>query len=228
MRDARIVNCTHEVERLAQEALGRARRDEGALAGLMAAVEARVQSVLLSERPDGEARPACGHGCATCCTVNVGTLAVEGAAAAAWLRRRTGSGEIGRRAAELLRFHGDVRWLDDGERIRARVRCPFVDAGGGCAIHPVRPLACRALSSLDSTECRQALEERGEGDGPGLVRMNLLQKALYDEALGALAGVLERRGLDARCRDVSGMAGYFLADSGRADAWAAGAQVEID
>jgi Fe-S-cluster containining protein len=228
MRDARIVNCTHEVERLAQEALGRGRRDEQALAGLMAAIGARVQAVLLSERPDSEARPACATGCATCCTVNVGTLAIEGAAAAAWLRQRSGPGETGQRAAELLRFHGGVRWLDDGERIRSRVRCPFVDAGGGCAIHPVRPLACRALSSLDATECRQALEERGEGDGPGLVRMNLLQKALYDEALGALTGVLARRGLDARCRDVSGMAGYFLADSGRADAWAAGVPVAIE
>ena len=228
MEDSRIVNCRCEVTRLAEKALGRGRPDEEALTALMAAVEARVQSVLLSERPDGEARPACSHGCATCCTVNVGTLAVEGAAAAAWLRQRTGSGEVGRRAAELLRFHENARWLEDAERIRARVRCPFVDAGGGCSIHPVRPLACRALSSLDAAECRQALEERGEGDGPGLVRMNLLQKALYDEAHGALTGVLERRGLDARCRDVSGMAGFFLADAGRAEAWAAGAPIAIE
>jgi len=228
MPDGRIEDCTRQVTRLAEEALRRSRRDEAALAGLMAAVEARVQAVLLSERPDGEARAACAIGCASCCTVNVGTLPVEGAAVAAWLRQRTGPTELGRRAAALLRFHGGVRWQDDGERIRARVRCPFLDARGSCSIHPVRPLACRALSSLDAGECRQALEERGEGDGPGLVRMNLLQKALYDQALDALTGVLARRGLDARRRDVSGMAGFFLADPARAGAWAAGAPVAIE
>ena len=100
MEDSRIVIGGYEVTRLAEEALGRGRRDEEALTALMAAVEARVQSVLSRSRPDGEARPACSHGCATCCTVNVGTLAVEGAAAAAWLGKRTGSGEVGRRAAD--------------------------------------------------------------------------------------------------------------------------------
>jgi hypothetical protein len=132
------------------------------------------------------------------------------------------------RAVELLRFHDVVRWVDDAERIRARVRCPFLDARSGCAIHPARPLACRALTSLDAAECRQALDQRGDGDGPGLVRMNLLQRALYDEAASALSEVLARRGLDVRRRDVSGMTGAFLADAARAAAFAAGAPVPIE
>jgi Fe-S-cluster containining protein len=223
----RIERCGREVARLADEALGRGPCDEEALARLMAAVEERVQAAP-SQRPAGEPPPACGLGCSACCTVNVGTLAIEGAAAAAYLRRRLPPEQIGARAAELLRFHDGVRWQDDGERIRARVRCPFLDARGGCAIHPARPLACRALSSIDADECRLALTERGEEEGPGLVRMNLLQKALYDEAIGALAEVLARRGLDARRRDVSGMTGAFLVDPARAAAFAAGARVAIE
>jgi Putative zinc- or iron-chelating domain len=226
--EAAIDACVRDVARLADEALGRGPCDEDAFVRLMAAVEARVQAAVPAVRPSGEPPPACTLGCATCCTVNVATLPLEGAAAAAFLRRRTRPEAIGGRAAELLRFHDQVRWQDDGERIRARVRCPLLDARGGCSIHPARPLACRALSSLDADECRLALDERGEGNGPGLVSMNLLQKALYDGALGALSEVLARRGLDARRRDVSGMIGVFLADPARAAAFAAGAKVPIE
>jgi Fe-S-cluster containining protein len=228
MSDSVVEACVREVSRLANQALERGRRSEEELARLMTAVEARVQAVLLSERPELEVPPACAHGCAGCCTVNVATLPLEGVAAAAWLRRRTGPESLEARAGSLLRFHGEARWLEDGERIRARVRCPFLDGPGGCTIYPVRPLACRALSSLDAGECRQALQERGEGDGPGLVRMNLQQKALYDGAFVALSEALVRHGLDARCRDVSGMAGYFLADPARAEAWAAGVPIAIE
>ncbi len=228
MLDEVIARCRRDVGQLAEEAMERGPGDEQAMAHLMAAVEGRVQAALFTGRPADEPPPACAHGCATCCTVNVGTLAIEGTAAAAYLRRTLRPEQVGERAASLLGFHDGVRWQDDGERIRARVRCPFLDAGGGCAIHPVRPLACRALTSLDADECRQALEERGGEEGPGFVRMNLLQKVLYDEALGALAGVLERRGLDARRRDVSGMTGFFLADPARAAAFAAGTPVGIE
>jgi Fe-S-cluster containining protein len=227
MPDSSVEGCTREVTRLADEAFKRGGGEES-LARLMTAIEARVQSVLLSERPDLEVAAACQRGCDSCCTVNVGTLPVEGVAAAAWLRRRTGDQAIAERAGALLRFHEEVRWMEDGERIRARVRCPFLEGSGGCVIYPVRPLACRALSSLDAGECQQALLERGEGDGPGLVRSNLLQKALYDGAFVALSEALTRHGLDARCRDVSGMAGFFLADTARAGAWASGARLSLD
>jgi len=228
MLDGRIAECAAEVARLADEVLGRAGCDEEALARLMVAVGERVQATVASGRSAGEPDPACAQGCATCCTVNVGTLPLEGAAAAAFLRRGLRPEEAAGRAAGLLRFHEEVRWQDDGERIRRRARCPFLDVRGGCAIHPARPLACRSLSSLDAEECRAALQERGEGDGPGLIRMSLLQQAVCAEALAALTGVLARRGLDARLRDVSGMAGAFLADPARAAAFAAGARVPIE
>ena len=228
MAVASVRRCVGEVTGLAEEALGRGGCGEEELAALLTAVERRVQAALAADRPASQPPPACAPGCACCCTVNVGTLAIEGAAAAAWLRPRLGSGAPGARAAELLRFHAGVRWQDDGERIRARVRCPFLDGRGACSIHPARPLACRALTSLDAGDCRAALHERGEEDGAGLVRMDLLQKALYDEALDALAGVLQRRGLDARRRDVSGMTGWFLVDPARAAAWAGGAAVPLE
>ena len=121
-----------------------------------------------------------------------------------------------------------MRWLEDGERIHDHLACPLLDEKGRCSIHPVRPLACRGLSSLDAGDCRRAVSERGE-DGPGSVRMNLLQqKALYDEAIAALAEALRARGLDARCRDISGMTGVFLADPSRASAYVAGEPVLLE
>jgi hypothetical protein len=58
--------------------------------------------------------------------------------------------------------------------------------------------------------------------------MDLLQRALYETALAALVEALAARGLDARRRDVSGMAGAFLADPGLAAAFAGGARVPLE
>jgi Fe-S-cluster containining protein len=221
-----IARCARDVAAAAEELLGAALPpSEPAFAALLERVEERV-AASLALRPPGA--PACGPGCDACCTVNVGTLAFEGAAIAAHLRARLG--EAGARAAarDLLAFHDRVRWLEDAERIREGLACPFLDGARACSIHPVRPLACRSISSLDPAECRRALRERAEDDEPGLVRMDLLQRGLYEEAIGALAATARQRGLDGRARDVSGMAGAFLAEPGLARAWGAGTRVPLE
>jgi hypothetical protein len=208
---------------LAAEALGAARGEDD-LAALLAAIEGEVARELEADPARGPP-PACGPGCAACCTVNVATLAVEGIAAARLLRERLGPGAIPL-AARLRSFHDRVRWLEDRERIADRLACPLGDAGGLCTIHPARPLACRALTSLDAADCRAAVAVAGED--AGLVRMDLLQHALYGEAFDALAGALSARGLDARPRDVSGMTACFLADPSRVDAWLSGGRLPLD
>jgi Fe-S-cluster containining protein len=225
---ARVVECGREVGRMAARALGSGSRGDAAFLALIAAIEQRIAAELESERRADEPRPACGPGCAACCTVNVATLPVEGIAIAGFLRRLLSPGELVARAAALLAFHEQVRWCEDAERIHAGLTCPFLDARRACLVHPVRPLACRAVSSLDAEECRRALAERADEEGTGAVRMNLLQKVLHDEALGALAEALSARGLDARTRDVSGMAGVFLADPARVDAYLAGSRVPLE
>lgn len=228
MDPARVTECGRDLGRMAAQALERGRRDEAAFVALSFALERRI-AVELESSPDRvEPRPACGPGCAACCTVNVATLPVEGIAVAGFLRRRLAPDEVPRRAAALLAFHDEIRWCEDDERIRLGLACPFLDGRRACSIHPVRPLACRGVSSLDAEECRRALAERAEEEGPGAVRMNLLQKALYDEALQAVAAALSARGLDARTRDVSGMAGAFLGDVGRVDAYMRGTRVPLE
>jgi hypothetical protein len=67
-----------------------------------------------------------------------------------------------------------------------------------------------------------------ERDGGGEVRLNVLQQALYTGALAVLQEALARRGVDARCRDVSGMAGIFLAEPSLVDRFLAGERLPIE
>ncbi len=208
---AALEGCREEVAWRADGALASA-RSVGDVADLLAEIEAVVARALRTARPRDTPAAACGPGCAGCCTVNVGTLALEGAVAAAWLRERLPPRDRAAAAARLLAFHEYVRWLEDHQRVAERLACPLLDPAGRCTVHPVRPLACRSVSSLDPGDCARALVGSSEGEGEPLVRMDVAQQALYQEALAELAAALGRRGLDARTRDVSGMIGVFLAD----------------
>ncbi len=226
MIGAAAVRVRKRVAALAANALAGA-RDEGDLTVLLEVVWAAI-AVEEALAPPDRPPPACKAGCAGCCRINVGTLAIEGAVVAARLRAEQGDGALAT-ADRLLAFHDRVRWLEDRERVADRLLCPFLDAGSRCTIHPVRPLACRGVSSLDAAECLRALSGEDSEDGePGLVRMDLLQKALHDEALAALHEALAERGLDARCRDVSGMTAAFLADPGLTAAFLSGTRVPLE
>jgi hypothetical protein len=223
-----VERCRRDVGVLADAALAGA-RGVAELAVLLGEIEAVVVRALDAGRPAGEPPPACRAGCAACCTVNVATLAIEGAVAADHLRAALGPDRAAAVGAELAAFHGRVRWLEDGERIASRATCPLLDACGRCTIHAVRPLACRSVSSLDAADCRRAMAVIDpDEEGGRVVRMDLLQRALYLEALAAAGEALARRGLDARCRDVTGMVGIFLADAALAPAFLAGQRLPLE
>jgi Fe-S-cluster containining protein len=226
MLDACTARCRDRIADLAESSLASARQEDD-LVRLLEAVWTIVGEELARVRSTDAPPPACGPGCASCCRVNVGTLAIEGAVAAAFLRRGAPPRAHGPRAAALHAFHDRVRWLEDRERAACALACPLLDADLRCGIHPARPLACRSVSSLDPAECRAALDG-GDDDGPALVRMDLAQRALHDEARAALGAALAARGLDARHRDVSGMTGSFLADPGLVEAFLAGERVPLD
>jgi Fe-S-cluster containining protein len=221
-----VARCRDEVEAAAEAGLRRACCEED-LAALAADVDAAVARAL-SERDPPPPPPACRPGCACCCVLNVGTLAVEGAAAARHLRAVLPPGEAAALGRALLDAHERVRWLEDRERIAHGVACPLLDPGGRCSVHPARPLACRSVTSVDAEDCRRATETCDDDGEPPVVRMDVLQRVLYGEARAALAAVLARRGLDSRCRDVSGMVGAFLADPALVHAFLAGGRVPIE
>ncbi|AAR34054.1 YkgJ family cysteine cluster protein [Geobacter sulfurreducens] len=183
---------------------------------------------LLSARGNGrdDIRIACGPGCMTCCTVNVSVLVPEAWTIAVWLRQHHDAGEVDRLAVRLTAAARAIRWLDDADRIRSGVTCPFLDERGWCSIHPVRPLMCRALTSTDPAQCRRALESRTSDEEVPL-ECNLLQKYLMEQAYRSLAAALERRGIDSAGRELVGTVARFLNEPWLADKFLVGRLITL-
>ncbi|BEH11277.1 YkgJ family cysteine cluster protein [Geobacter sulfurreducens subsp. ethanolicus] len=201
--------------------------DPAGIAPAITRIVARVEE-LLSTRQNGghDVRIACGPGCMTCCTVNVSVLVPEAWTITAWLRQRLDAGEVDRLAERLVAAARAIRWLDDADRIRGGVTCPFLDERGWCSIHPVRPLMCRALTSADPAQCRRALESR-TSDEEVLLECNLLQKYFMEQAYRSLAAVLERRGIDSAGRELVGTVARFLNEPRLADEFLAGRLITL-
>ena len=176
-----------------------------ALAGLAAAAEADADA----ERGSAPAT-ACRAGCPHCCMLNVTVLLPEAAAIAARLAVMLPAAERAALVARLDYQRMRVRWMDDGERVRRQIGCPFLDGAGSCSIHPFRPLMCRGVTSLDSGLCREALDPT-ELDVPRAVPMDVVRKSVMAEAFCALARATEESGMDTRGIELAAGVGAFLA-----------------
>ncbi len=140
---------------------------------------------------------ACGPGCGDCCQVNVAVLEAETALILQSLRQKLDDTAWREFSRHIHRLQIRVGGLDDEERLLTRVRCPFLDPDRNCAIHPLRPLLCRAMSSTDRQACRDAIALAALGEErPVLV--HLLQKELFETAFLGLADALAAAGRDNR------------------------------
>ncbi|WP_136513784.1 YkgJ family cysteine cluster protein [Geomonas edaphica] len=163
-------------------------------ATLAAAVSgcAEDAEAICSDRP-----MACAAGCPYCCVLNVAILLPEAMFIAQRLVEQTPQRELDELRKRLGQHRSWTRWMDDEERILKRMSCPLLDQYGACDVHPVRPLACRAITSLDSECCREAFAPV-VSDEDRLVPTDLLRKAAYDAAFTSLAAGLHSCGLDDR------------------------------
>ena len=164
---------------------------------------------------------ACGAGCPHCCVLNVAVLLPEASVIAGWLQARQSAEELAALDARLAAHSGWGRWMDDEERIIRQAECPFLDGEGSCAIHPVRPLACRGVASLDRKSCRQAFSPI-ISDDDRLVPADLLRRAVFDTAFSALGTALRQCGLDDRSIEVGVGVRAFLKDPACGELLAAG------
>ena len=140
---------------------------------------------------------ACKAGCPDCCVLNVAVLLPEAVVIAEALREKLSPSELEEMQKRLAVHRSWTRWMDDEERIIKHMTCPFLDAAGSCSIHPVRPLACRAVASLDSSVCKEAFAPTVT-DEPRLIPVDLLRQSAYDAAFTALAQSLKANGFDDR------------------------------
>ncbi|RII31418.1 MAG: hypothetical protein CXR30_00985 [Geobacter sp.] len=152
---------------------------------------------------------ACQEGCPHCCVLNVSVLMPEAAVIAAWLAERLSVEELAAMVTRLDHQQKFVLWMDDGERIHRKIVCPFLDKAGSCTIHPVRPLVCRGVTSLDSDLCRQALDS-SEIEPSCSVPSDMLRRALVDEAFCSFARALEHCGMETRSIELSAGVLAFL------------------
>lgn len=170
---------------------------------------------------------ACGAGCPHCCVLNVAVLLPEAMVIAEWMRERMSQPELEVMEKRLALHRCWTRWMDDDERITKHMTCPFLDEEGSCIIHPVRPLACRGVASLDSNSCREALSPVVT-DEARLVVADLLRRAAFDTAFTALARALKSHGLDDRSIELGAGVMAFLENPRRREEFLSGAKLPRD
>lgn len=140
---------------------------------------------------------ACRAGCSDCCILNVSVLFPEAIALCRFLRRRLGWQALSPLRDRIEELHVRTRWLGDDERAAIHEPCAFLDENGRCLVHPVRPLLCRSVTSLDPLLCREVLMAPPFSE-TGTVPMNLFQKELMETAYCGFSSALDQLGLDGR------------------------------
>lgn len=176
--------------------------------------------------PPGVSRVACGPGCGACCVLNVDVLLPEAITISWYLRRRYAARELDQLCHRLQELHIKTSWLDDEDRIFLRESCAFLDEQGSCAIHLVRPLLCRSITSTDPEACRDGVA-LAPLEGAPIVEMNLFQKNLVDTVYLGLSQALEDLGLDHRPRRLSSSVYALLGNPSLVSLFAAGEDVPI-
>ncbi len=122
-------------------------------AGQAAQVHTALAAPLANTTPNAPA--ACRAGCAACCHLPVGLYFGEALRLRAALEHQPAlRAEVASAAAATA----TLPW-----RALAGQPCPLL-RNGLCAVHPARPLACRALASSDAAACARGVA--GTGDVP--------------------------------------------------------------
>jgi Fe-S-cluster containining protein len=171
-----------------------------------AAIEA---SAAAAEAACGGRAMACAAGCPHCCVLNVSVLLPEAMIIAERLPAYLSQPDLETVRKRLALHRAWYRWMDDEERTAKHVTCPMLSEAGDCLIHPVRPLVCHGVTSLDSDSCREALSP-GVRDEARLVLTDLMRRAAFDAAFAVLARTLRSRGFDDRSIDLGvGVIGFL-------------------
>jgi len=159
---------------------------------------------------------ACGPGCGTCCVVNVTILEPEALAIQSYVMEQFSPNARQQLAARLMKLDLATASLDDQERIMVRQACAFLDERQMCSIHPVRPLLCRSVTSVDAGQCRDALAMVAFDESPQII-CHLEHWQLFEEAFHGLARALDEHGLDTTRYRLTGLLAQRLNDTSRPD-----------
>lgn len=101
---------------------------------------------------------ACRAGCTWCCHFSVDVRAVEVFGILDFVERTFTAEDKARVYAEIRANAVALDQLDEFERMRRNVRCPFLREGR-CSIYPVRPQTCRNYHATSAVGCQQSYED---------------------------------------------------------------------
>jgi Fe-S-cluster containining protein len=101
---------------------------------------------------------ACRVGCTWCCHFSVDVRAIEVFSILDFVERTFTREEKARVDAEARVNSAALRNLDELERMRRNVKCPFL-SDGRCTIYPVRPQTCRNYHATNASGCQQSYED---------------------------------------------------------------------
>lgn len=122
----------------------------------------RRHDARLSAAPDAHTL-ACKNGCFWCCYFTVDVRAVEVFSILDFMERELSPAEQERVRREIEANSELLQGMDDEERMRRNVKCPFLSAGR-CAIYEARPQTCRNYHATDASGCRASYERPEDVD----------------------------------------------------------------
>ena len=124
---------------------------------LYAIAERACETVLTAHRPS--APLVCRKGCPYCCRVRVEVTVPEVLYMAEHLRRKLPPGDRKALAGRMDDVRRRTAGADEQGWVLANAECPFL-VDDCCWVHPVRPFACRSVTSMDIDGCRRFYERR--------------------------------------------------------------------
>jgi len=101
---------------------------------------------------------ACRAGCTWCCHFSVDVRAIEAFGILDFVERTFTAEEKARVYAEIRTNSAALDKLDEFERMRRNVKCPFLSQGR-CSIYSVRPQTCRNYHATSAVGCQQSYED---------------------------------------------------------------------
>jgi uncharacterized protein len=170
---------------------------------------------LTRERP-----PACGRGCSRCCHgLKIEASAPEAIAIAEFLAGLAPE-ELRATREQIAEEAAFARTLDAATRWREQTPCAFLeDATGECVIHDVRPLTCRAHTSMSAERCDVAASDP-ERRTP--IERHPIPEAVFGVAKAALTVACADANLDPRSFELTNAVSVALSEPGAAERWARG------
>ncbi len=123
----------------------------------------RVRELSPASRRSNRIRSRCRHARLPrrlhwCCHFSVDVRAVEVFSILDFVERSLPADEKARIYSEVRANSAALKGMDEMERMRRNVKCPFLSAGR-CSIYEARPQTCRNYHATDVAGCQQSYED---------------------------------------------------------------------